>query len=83
MGRAGEPVTHQGCLACYATLLSAPLCQSVHHIFFLQHYRFFLGMLLLSKCSTDLKYGPAPPDATGVAVYPAFLDVTVTNGPIH
>ena len=33
----------------------------------------FLGMLLLPKCSPDLKYGPWPPDATGVALYLALL----------
>ena len=30
------------------------------HLIFLA-FMFFWGMLLLSKCSTDLKYGPCPP----------------------
>ena len=43
------------------TRLYTPLCRSVRHTFTFSAFMGFLALLLLPKCSTDLKYGPCPP----------------------
>ena len=58
-------------VTCYATLHSAlSVRPSVTYYFFVFFYS--LTSLLLPKWSSDLKYGPCPPHATGVAVYPVL-----------
>ena len=46
---------------------------SVGHTLLFQCLWFFLAVLLLPKCFTDLNHGPAHPHATSVAVYPALF----------
>ena len=81
------PLKYASCFQSRTTRLYTPLCRSVHPsihpsihssiglsiTLYVSVFMGFLGMLLLPKCSPDLKYGPWPPDATGVALYLAFL----------
>ena len=52
--------------------------QSVTLYFF--YVLFSSTSLLLPKWSGDLKYGPCPPNATSVAVYPALFEDTRKHG---